>query len=214
MELKICSKCKIEKEVCNFYIVKKPLLQYRARCKKCTIKEDKIYQENNKESILKRSKIYRENNKEIIEKKRIEYYKSNPEKYNERKKYFEEHRKKNLKYYRDYHKNRIKNDVNFRLIKILRSRLNKFIHNNNNLTKTSKTIEFLGCSVLELKNHLGHQFTEGMSWDNYGYYGWHIDHITPLSLAKTEEELYILCHHSNLQPLWAKDNISKGNKIL
>jgi hypothetical protein len=78
----------------------------------------------------------------------------------------------------------------------------------------NKTTEFLGCNVLELKNHLEFQFKEGMSWNNHGLFGWHIDHIKPLSSAKTEKELYILCHYTNLQPLWAKDNLSKGNKIL
>ena len=53
-----------------------------------------------------------------------------------------------------------------------------------------------------------------MSWDNYGLYGWHIDHKVPLSLAKTEEELLKLCHFSNLQPLWAKDNLKKGDSIV
>ena len=51
-----------------------------------------------------------------------------------------------------------------------------------------------------------------MSWDNYG--DWHIDHIIPLSSAKTEEEIYKLAHYTNLQPLWAEDNIKKSNKIL
>lgn len=51
-----------------------------------------------------------------------------------------------------------------------------------------------------------------MSWGNYG--DWHIDHIIPLSLAKTEEETYKLCHYTNLQPLWAKDNLTKGNKLI
>jgi hypothetical protein len=51
-----------------------------------------------------------------------------------------------------------------------------------------------------------------MSWDNYGYYGWHIDHIIPLSSAKTKEEIYKLCHFKNLQPLWWTDNLSKGKK--
>ena len=53
-----------------------------------------------------------------------------------------------------------------------------------------------------------------MSWDNYGLHGWHIDHIIPISSAKTEEELYKLFYYTNLQPLWAIDNIKKGNKIL
>ncbi len=53
-----------------------------------------------------------------------------------------------------------------------------------------------------------------MSWDNHTKYGWHIDHIIPLASAKTEEELKSLCHYTNLQPLWAKENLSKGAKII
>jgi hypothetical protein len=51
-----------------------------------------------------------------------------------------------------------------------------------------------------------------MSWDNYGVYGWHIDHIIPKSLIKTKEDLIKISHYSNLRPLWAFDNLSKGNK--
>jgi hypothetical protein len=53
-----------------------------------------------------------------------------------------------------------------------------------------------------------------MNWENYGQFGWHVDHIIPLSSAKTEEEIYKLSHYTNLQPLWAQDNLKKGNKIL
>jgi hypothetical protein len=60
--------------------------------------------------------------------------------------------------------------------------------------------------------YLGDLFTEKMNWDNYGE--WHIDHIIPLSSANTEEEIYKLCHYTNLQPLWAEDNIKKSNKII
>ena len=52
-----------------------------------------------------------------------------------------------------------------------------------------------------------------MSWDNYGKYGWHIDHITPISLAQTEDEIYKLSHYTNLQPLWWRENILKSNKL-
>ena len=75
-------------------------------------------------------------------------------------------------------------------------------------------MDVLGCSPEYLKEHLEKQFSQGMSWDNYGFYGWHIDHKIPLSSAKTEEEVYQLCHYTNLQPLWAKDNLSKGGKII
>lgn len=53
-----------------------------------------------------------------------------------------------------------------------------------------------------------------MSWDNHSVFGWHVDHIVPLNSANTEDELYKLCHYTNLQPLWASENISKGDKIL
>lgn len=72
----------------------------------------------------------------------------------------------------------------------------------------------MGCSSEFLKEYLEKQFTEKMSWENHGFYGWHIDHIVPLSSAKTEEEVYKLCHYTNLQPLWAEDNLKKGDKIL
>ena len=55
---------------------------------------------------------------------------------------------------------------------------------------------------------------DGMSWDNYGRDGWHIDHIIPLSSTKIKEEIIKLNHYTNLQPLWATDNLKKGSKIL
>jgi hypothetical protein len=53
-----------------------------------------------------------------------------------------------------------------------------------------------------------------MNWDNYGVYGWHIDHIIPLTTAKDEFEIYKLCHYTNLQPLWSEENLSKGGKLI
>jgi len=60
--------------------------------------------------------------------------------------------------------------------------------------------------------HVEQQFTVDMHWDNYG--DWHIDHIVPLSCADTEEELKLLCHYTNLQPLWAVDNLAKSNTYI
>ena len=70
----------------------------------------------------------------------------------------------------------------------------------------------MGVSLNDLKEHLQSKFKDGMNWDNYG--SWHIDHIIPLSSAKTTEELNTLCHYTNLQPLWASENLSKGKKMV
>jgi hypothetical protein len=83
----------------------------------------------------------------------------------------------------------------------------------HNYSKNNSTFSIIGCSPECLKEHLEKQFKEGMTWDKLGKQI-HIDHIIPLSSAKTEEEVYKLCHYTNLQPLWAHENLSKGNKII
>ena len=82
-----------------------------------------------------------------------------------------------------------------------------------NIVKNNSSIKIIGCYPNFLKEHLEKKFTEGMSWDRMGK-EIHIDHIIPLSSAKSEDEIYKLCHYTNLQPLWAEDNLKKSNKIL
>jgi hypothetical protein len=80
--------------------------------------------------------------------------------------------------------------------------------------KTQPTTDLIGCTIEELRQHLQAQFTDGMNWDNYGRTGWHIDHIRPCaSFDLTDPEQQRQCfHYTNLQPLWAADNIRKGGK--
>jgi hypothetical protein len=77
--------------------------------------------------------------------------------------------------------------------------------------KSKKTIQILGCSFEEFKVYIESQFTEEMCWENYATY-WQLDHKTPISWAKNENEVYELNHYTNFQPLHWKENISKGNK--
>jgi len=81
--------------------------------------------------------------------------------------------------------------------------------------KKSHSEKYLGCSFEELKQHFEKQFTLNMTWDNYGMYGWHIDHIVPLSAfdLSVESNLYKAWHYTNLQPLWSTDNLRKGKKV-
>ena len=79
-------------------------------------------------------------------------------------------------------------------------------------TKNTQNQKILGGDWETVKEHFESLFTEGMNWDNMGQ--WHIDHIIPLSVAKTEEEIINLCNYKNLQPLWGEDNLRKSDKIL
>jgi hypothetical protein len=109
-----------------------------------------------------------------------------------------------------YTRDRRKSDLEFKLRGDISSRTRSAIKRSG-IKKTSKTIILLGCSIKELKFHLEKQFQEDMSWDNYGL--WHIDHIKPCSsfnLLDPEEQKKCF-HYSNLQPLWAKDNLSKSS---
>jgi hypothetical protein len=92
----------------------------------------------------------------------------------------------------------------------LRSRLRAVTRRLNGV-KTSRFTDILGCSIEKLKIHLEDQFLPGMTWGNRDK--WHIDHITPLSSGKTQEDLQRLCHYTNLQPLWATDNLKKSDKL-
>lgn len=113
---------------------------------------------------------------------------------------------------RKYHVERMKNDPNYRLARNIRKRFAMAIKKGS---KGGSAIKCLGCSIEELKKHLELQFKEGMNWDNYGKSGWHIDHIIPLVKFDLTnlEDVRKVCHYTNLQPLWAEENLSKGDNV-
>jgi len=109
-----------------------------------------------------------------------------------------------------YQKNKRKTDINFRISGNLRSRIRIAL---KGICKSKSTMKLVGCSIKQLKEHLQKQFKKGMNWQNYGK--WHIDHIKPCAsfdLSKSSEQQKCF-HYTNLQPLWAEDNLSKGDKI-
>lgn len=116
----------------------------------------------------------------------------------------------------EYKRNRYHKNINFKLNNILRARLNEAIRNNH---KTGSAVSDLGCSIEELKKHLESQFHhnpetgEIMSWENHSRDGWHIDHIRPLASfdLSNADQLKEACRYTNLQPLWCKNNLSKGD---
>ena len=111
-----------------------------------------------------------------------------------------------------YEKNRKLTDPEFKLLKTLRSRLNSAVRSQN-AHKNVRTLDLTSCSTNFLMNYLQAKFTEGMTWQNHGE--WHIDHITPCAKFNLldEQEQKKCFHYTNLQPLWAKDNLIKGSKL-
>lgn len=110
-------------------------------------------------------------------------------------------------------KEKLKTDPLFKLKHLLSHRIRRAIYDQKGM-KSGKTIELLGCTILEARNHIEKQFKDGMHWENHGNHGWHIDHIKPCSsfdLTKKEEQNECF-NFKNLQPLWALENLKKGNK--
>jgi len=150
------------------------------------------------EALNQKSKDYRQKHlKQVRRSDRYRYTKrrNNPDFWEQRYKYI---------------KHRRLIDVNFRIACNLRTRLHSAL---NGKSKSKATLELLGCSIDELRKHLESQFQDGMTWENYGLHGWHIDHTKPcasfdLTLDEDQKKCF---HYTNLQPLWAEDNLSKGD---
>jgi hypothetical protein len=151
----------------------------------------KNYYQDNKEAIKNCSKKWREDNKEQVKNKNKEYYIKN----------------KDIKLYK--YNERLKNDPFFKFIQNIKCNVRNSL-TKTGYTKKSKTFEILGIEYLEFRKYIESQFIEDMNWDNYGE--WHLDHKTPISWGKNEEEVLLLSHFTNYQPLWAEDNLSKGNR--
>lgn len=127
-----------------------------------------------------------------------------------RDQYYKKHRKENYAYNCKYSINRYKIDPIFKLKCDIRTRNRMGL---NGILKCDKTQKLLGCSFKELKVYLESKFQPGMTWQNHSKTGWHIDHIKPLAafnLVK-ESEQKIAFHYTNLQPLWAKENLIKSS---
>ena len=164
------------------------------------------------EKLRQYKKEYYQKNKERLYKKKREGIEQDEEKRlsasEYRKEYYKKNKERERKKQNEYKSKRAKTDPAFRMIKNYRKRTWEAYKNNR---KSKTTLELLGCSPEELAQHLEKQFQPGMTHDNYGE--WHIDHIRPiasfdLSDPKEAEKCF---HYTNLQPLWAADNLFKSD---
>ena len=177
---------------------------------------NKQYREENNYWILPQQREYKVANKEKCEAKMHEWWLKNRHIKNEKNRIFmsEYYKTPEGKEYRKKYLESKKEDTDFMLKKNLRDRIREAVKNQYS-EKAYKSMELLGCTIQELREHLESQFTEGMTWDNMGRGGWHIDHIIPCAffdLSKPSHQK-VCFNWQNLQPLWEKDNCAKGDKI-
>lgn len=238
--IKICAKCNIEKPLSDYGILSQSKDKLHYYCKTCKRALDKEYAIKNKEKIQKykkeyrklnidklkaKCKVYRKSNAALLKQKRIlnkeqrkiwwdEWYKLNKE--SQVKKNHENYLL-NKKLYHErsklYQKKRRAVDgvfdFRYRVSVLVRDSFKRT--KNGGYRKSAKTEEIIGCTISFLIERFQSLFAEGMSFENNGE--WHIDHIIPLATAKTKEDIIRLNHYTNLQPLWAKDNLRKGASL-
>jgi len=196
---KVCSKCKIEKPLEDFYPRKDRAtsIGVTPQCRECWSKHRKWLWRNDqeyRERNDKRGKIYNATHK----KEKSEYNKDYGEKNKVR-------RAKRVAA-------RMKTDLNFKLRARLSVRVRSALKQQGT-NKSKKTMELLGCTMDFFREYIASQFTNGMTWENYGRKGWNMDHIKPCaSFDLTDIEQQKECfHYSNLQPLWETENIHKSS---
>jgi hypothetical protein len=190
---KICTKCKFELPLSGFNKDSGNIGGLRSACKKCRSAITAQWRAKNKEYVNNQAREYKAKNIDNI---RAISKKS-----------------QSKKSYKDKRKIRYKNrSIQDKLKALLRTRVYNALKGK---LKEQSCLVLLGCTISEFKAHLESLFQSSMSWDNWSLYGWHIDHIIPLSSfdLSNSEELAKACHYTNLQPLWAKDNLSKSNKL-
>lgn len=225
----VCSHCKKKKTSSEFNKNKSNKNGLSTLCKSCARESDRNYRKN----LSKRPSIDIPKTKICpnckVEKSSSEFSKNktNKDGLKSHCKYCESEYKKldqTKKLTNERRRNRYENDEIYKLQSILRGFIRRSIRlakksADGEIKKSKKSLEYLGCTLEELKNHLEKQFYshpntgEEMTWENHSYEGWHVDHIKPLStfdLTK-EKEIMKANHYTNLQPLWAEENLTKGS---
>lgn len=200
---KMCTKERNqERYQANKELEKERVSTWREKNREKTRESAKRYYYNNQDKIQK----YKEENEEAIAARKKAWRKSNP---NYQHQYYLRNKERLRKKNNEYEKKRCAVDPCYKLKKNLRTRL---YHALKGQAKNGSAVKDMGCTVAELKTYLESKFQPGMTWENYSIHGWHIDHIKPLADFDLSDrnELLKACHFTNLQPLWAEDNMRKN----
>lgn len=175
------------------------------------LEKQRKHHNENKTEINKRKRELAEKNKVKIKEQKKKYREKNKDKIKEQKKIY---RQENKVKYNEYRRNKKKTDLLYKLTCSIRTLISNSIIRSG-YSKKSRTYQILGCTFEEVKIHLENKFEPWMNWLNYGNptdglfepnKTWDIDHITPISSAKSEEDVIKLNHYTNLQPLCSYKN--------
>lgn len=210
--MKYCTGCKQTKETTEYYKRSDTRDGLQTQCKVCFKARNKKHYQNNREKYKVNAKKWQQSNREKERIRKKKYRENNREKYNASvRKWRENNPEKYKKRVNARKRERYSTDPQFRLARNLRRRLHHALKGKN---KSASTIRLLGCTVAYLMEHLESQFQPGMTWENQGE--WHVDHMIPCNSFDLEDpEQQRRCfHYTNLQPMWASENISKGDTIL
>jgi hypothetical protein len=203
--MKKCCRCQELKSFVFFHKNKAFQDGLHHYCKSCR----KKYDEKTENKIKKKLywKNYSDKNKSLLNTKKRQFHVINKEEISLKKKLYYQNNKRKMA---EKESVKRKTNIQYRIKSNLSRRIRCFL---NGKSKSKVTTAYLGCSLDFFKNYIENLFKDGMSWDNYGLHGWHIDHIRPCaSFDLTDPAQQCICfHYSNLQPLWAKDNIKKSS---
>jgi hypothetical protein len=197
--VKKCSKCGLDKSLDSFY-KGKGKDGYEAKCKSCRSSASKDYYIQNSINRKEYGKDYYSTHTNEHNKRCISWHSNNRTKSNQLNNEWEKKKRKEDKFWA------AKKALRIRILQCLQGKI-----------KSKNTLKIVGLNEWsELKTHFENQWTDGMSWENYGFGEgkWVIDHKLPLASAKTKEEVEKLNHFSNLQPMWWRENLEKSDKIL
>lgn len=208
MDGKECTQCYSFLPLEKFYVQEKTKDGRASECKECGRERKREYVKNNLERVRAQArKSYKKRKTELLI-KRKEYYSS-------------EHGSSVIRLWRE--KNRYRQAVWGKTSRSkprnkIKSAMTARIYSALKHGRTSSWGHCLNYTVEELKNHLESKFVGGMAWDNYGYYGWHIDHKIPVSyfnFSSPQDAEFKKCWAlDNLQPMWGKENLSKHAKLI
>ena len=173
------------------------------------------YYAANRERIKATAQRWREENRDRISAKAADYRKANVHK---SRAYYAATKTHRNKWHYEYQRAKADADPQFaayRKVVVMLSRAMQRHRQGRTITNASQIVQLLGCEWLAFIAHIESQFRPGMSWETHGLQGWHFDHIKPLSSfdLTNEDELRKGCHYTNVQPLWAAENIRKAGKI-